>query len=524
MIAVQVTSAVAAPASPRTSLRAFALINIVVAIAAVYGAAIAWTGGHPLFAIGPLGVLLTAAVVARPIVGIYVAVAAALLFEQWGIVGLDPITAQTHFFDNVSAFTSVDLRLSAADMLIALTLVAWLAKRSRSAAPDLRGGPVGYAIGAYLFCFVVGVLVGFARGGAWDQSAMLAELRGPVYFVALYFLATNLLRTRRDVMRMLVLMLSLVGAKSMQAIWNAAAVSERGISLEAVTSHEDVLFFNAAIVLAVASGLLLGRSRTTYWLAAFVPPIVVAELLTQRRVAFIALAAALLVVSVCLAAVRTRRTLIVVAAGTVALAAYFAVFWNQDSGMLGQPVRAVKGVIAPEVISERDRSSNIWRDIENANIAYTLREVPLTGVGLGQQYFFQQEPPPLTGFTYWRYMTHNAVAWVWLKAGLLGFAVLWWIVVQSVAVGARLVRQLEAPSDKLIACLPIALVVGQVVYSSVDLGLTYSRPMIILGVSLGLLAPLASWAIVTPRVSSVAPARSHLAPQLAATPLPPAAH
>ncbi|MBA3747477.1 MAG: hypothetical protein H0W96_08315, partial [Solirubrobacterales bacterium] len=197
----------AAPVSLRTSLRAFALIGIVVAVAAAYGAAIAWTGGHPLFAVVPVCVLLMAAVFARPIVGIYVAVAAALLFEQWGIVGLDPITAQTHFFDNVSAFTSVDLRLSAADMLIALTLVAWLAKRSRSAAPDLRGGPVGYAIGAYLFCFVVGVLVGFARGGAWDQSAMLAELRGPVYFVALYFLATNLLRTRRDVMRMLVLML-----------------------------------------------------------------------------------------------------------------------------------------------------------------------------------------------------------------------------------------------------------------------------------------------------------------------------
>ena len=524
MIAARVTSGVAAPVNLRTSLRAIALIGIVVAVAAAYGAAIAWTGGHPLFAIGPFGVLLTAAVFARPIVGVYAAVAAALLFEQWGIVGLDSITAQTHFFDNISGFTGVDLRVSAADMLIALTLAAWLAKRSGSAEREFRAGPLGYAISAYLFCFLVGVLIGLARGGAWDQAAMLAELRGPVYFVALYFLATNLLRTRRDVMRMLVLMLSLVGAKAMQAIWNTAVISERGIWLEAVTSHEDVLFFNAAIVLAVASALLLGRSRTTYWLTALLPPIVLAELLTQRRIAFIALAAALLVVSVCLAAVRTRRTLMVMAAGTVALAAYFAVFWNQDRGILGQPVRAVKGIIAAEGISERDRSSNLWRDIENANIAHTLREVPLTGVGLGQQYFFQQEPPPLTGFTYWRYMTHNAVAWVWLKAGLLGFAVLWWIVVQTVAVGARLVRQLEAPSDKLIACLPIALVVGQVVYSSVDLGLTYSRPMIILGVSLGLLAPLTSWVVDLPRaLSTVAPARSHLIPRHAATPPPPVA-
>ena len=36
--------------------------------------------------------------------------------------------------------------------------------------------------------------------------------------------------------------------------------------------------------------------------------------------------------------------------------------------------------------------------------------------------------------------------------------------------------------------LPVALVVTQVVFSSVDLGLTYSRTMIVLGTSLGVLA------------------------------------
>jgi len=506
-----------APIGLPASLRASGLIAMALVVAAAYGAVIVWTGGHPLLAIGPLAALLVAAVFARPILGVYAALAAALLFEQWGIAGFNPITAQTHFFDNISGFTSVDLRLSAADMLIALTLVAWLARRSRSATPDLRGGPVGYAIGAYLFCFVVGVFVGLARGGAWNQSAMLAELRGPVYLVALYFLTTNLLRTRRDVMRMLVLMLSLIAVKALQAVWQGAGTLELVIRPEAVTSHEDVLFFGAALVLAFASALLLGRTRITYSLAALVPPIMVAQLLTQRRVAFIALAAALMVVTACLVAVRKRRTLVVIAVGSVALVAYFAVFWNQTGGVLGQPVRAVKGVIAPETISERDRLSNVWRDIENSNITFTLREVPLTGVGLGQEYLFEREPPELTGFAYWRYMTHNAVAWVWLKAGLLGFASLWWIVVQTVVAGARLIRQLEQPRDKLVACLPIALVVAQVVYSAVDLGLTYSRPMIVLGVSLGLLAPLSSWAVVPSRVlSRAARSRQRLAPHHAA--------
>ena len=38
--------------------------------------------------------------------------------------------------------------------------------------------------------------------------------------------------------------------------------------------------------------------------------------------------------------------------------------------------------------------------------------------------------------------------------------------------------------------MPVLLIVIQVVFSSVDLGLTYSRTMIVLGVSLGLMAYL----------------------------------
>lgn len=505
----------------RDGARGVALTGLLTVVAGGYGAVIVLTEGQPLLAIAPVALLLCAAVFARPIVGVYAAVAAALLFEQWGIVGLDSLTAQSHFFDNISGFTSIDLRFSAADLLIAVTLVAWLVTASRPGAPHFRPGPVGYAVAAFLICFAGGMLVGLTRGGAWNQAAALAELRGPVYLTALYFLSANLLRTRRDVVRLLVLMVSLLGVKALQAVWNGAVMFGAGERLEAVTSHEDVVFFDAVLALAFASALLLGRSRITYGLAALVPPILVAELLTQRRVAFVALAAALLVVTVCVAAVRTRRTLVVVAAGSVLVAAYLGVFWNQQSGVLGQPVRAVKGIIAPDTISERDRLSNLWRDIENANISFTLREVPLTGVGLGQQYFFQREPPELTGFAYWRYMTHNAVAWVWLKAGLLGFAVLWWIVIQTVAVGARLVRQLEEPSGKLIACLPIALVVAQVVYSSVDLGLTFSRPMIVLGVSLGILAPLASWAVI-PHRSGVPVTRFHRAPHDFVTAQPPA--
>jgi hypothetical protein len=361
-----------------------------------------------------------------------------------------------------------------------------------------RAGPIGIAITAYGASFLIGMFIGISRGGFWNESAALAEIRGPLYLCATYFLAANLVRTRADTLRMGTFFVLLVSIKAVQAMWNAAVMFESGLRLEAVTSHEDVVFFDVVLVLAFAALIVRGRSWTTYGLLAAVPPILAAELLTQRRVGFIALGAAMTVAVLCLAALRPQRTLAIVIPVLVGLVVYCGVFWNSTSPF-AQPVRAVKGIISPESISERDRLSNYWRDIENANIAFTLQELPVTGVGLGQEYLFKTEPfAQLTGFTYWRYMTHNAVFWVWLKGGVIAFFAFWLLVGQATVAAARLVRQLQQPSLVLVALFPLAIVVGQVAFSAVDLGLTYSRCMIVLGVGLGLLAPLASFAPPNP--------------------------
>ena len=52
--------------------------------------------------------------------------------------------------------------------------------------------------------------------------------------------------------------------------------------------------------------------------------------------------------------------------------------------------------------------------------------------------------------------------------------------------GTALFRRIGEPSLRWVIALPIALIVTQIVFSSVDLGLTYSRTMIVLGASLGL--------------------------------------
>src|SRR5207302_4550200 len=131
-----------------------------------------------------------------------------------------------------------------------------------------------------------------------------------------------------------------------------------------------------------------------------------------------------------------RRGLAFATVGALLLGVYILLF-GQDSGALGQPIRALRSVIDPSEVGVRDQLSGAWREIENRNIEYTMQQLPLTGVGLGQQYILREEPPPLWGFTYLRYETHNAVLWLWLTAGPLGGFALWFLVGRVLLLGSR---------------------------------------------------------------------------------------
>lgn len=475
--------------------RALALRVIACACAVLAAAAYVWAmrrfGVQPAL-VAPLVIgLVVAAVLARPVAGLYLILGGALLFEQWGISGVSPITFQIRFFENLTSYTDIPLRLSLADLLIALVFGSWLLRRIVGAADRVRAGPLGWAVGAYAGALLLGLVIGIARGGSFNELAALAELRAPVHLCALYFLTANLVRTPGQASVVLRTIVAIAAVKAAQGFWNFIELRDQGATFEAVTSHEEVLFFNVIPILALAMAVLQGPTRLGRSLLLLTPIVLVVSTLSQRRVGFVALAVGLAITILLLLAERPRRTTTLLGVGALVLCVYAAFAWNAQ-GPLAQPLRALRAVVAPEEISERDRMSNYWRMVENANISFTISQLPFTGVGLGQQYLFQEEPPPLGDFIYWRYMTHNAVYWLWLKAGVLGFLALWFLAAQAILIGGALVRRLHAPELKVMALLPTTLIAMQLVYSSVDLGLTYSRPMIVLGVALGLLAALSS--------------------------------
>ena len=464
------------------------------AIAILYALAIVAAGGDLLLVAPLAAAVVVVLVIAHPVVGLYLVFGAALLFEQFPIAGLSPITAQSHVFQNISAYTPLPLRLSIADLLLVLTAAGLIMHRLR-AHERLRLGPLGWGIAAYAAAFVLSGFIGMARGGM-DLEVGLNEMRAPFELCAAYFLAANLIRDRSQLGVLLWTFVGIVGVKAMQGVLNYQdAPGWSAYDAGAVTGHEDVVFFGTTVALAIAMAILGIRTKLFYVLLALQPVILTALLLDQRRTAFIALAVVLAVIAILLIFATPKRGLLLAAVAGIAAVSYIGVFWDA-TGPLAEPVRAVRSVVDPGSVSARDQSSSAWRQIENRNIAFTIGRLPVTGVGLGQKYLVHVQPPPLYDFIYWQYITHNALLWLWLKAGPVAPFTLWFVVARALMVGSAIFVRGRDRRVRWIAALPVALIVSQILFSAVDLGLTYSRSMLVLGSVLGVLTYLADRASV----------------------------
>jgi hypothetical protein len=246
----------------------------------------------------------------------------------------------------------------------------------------------------------------------------------------------------------------------------------------------------AVIALAVAAVVLGHRSRLVLALFALMPLFAIAELLAYRREGIIALGVMLVAIAIMGLFTRPRRALALVAVGSAVLALYLALFWDA-TGPAAEPLRALRSIVDSSSTSLVDQNSSAWRDVEHENIGFTIQQLPFTGVGIGQRYLFERDAVDIS-FPYWRFITHDALLWLWLKAGPLGAFALWFLVARAVLLGVSLQRRLGDASLRWAITLPVALVVLQVVFSSVDLGLTYSRTMVVLGTSLGLASFIAA--------------------------------
>jgi hypothetical protein len=142
----------------------------------------------------------------------------------------------------------------------------------------------------------------------------------------------------------------------------------------------------------------------------------------------------------------------------------------------------VKSVVAQEDQSERDRSSDIYRDLETMNIVFTIRASPITGIGFGHAFYKPFPLPPIDNFLLRDYLPHNSLLWVWMKVGVIGFLAFLYLASLAMRVGARAVIH-STRDDRAMTFTSVAFVIMYVVFAYVDIAWD-AQNMVLLAVAL----------------------------------------
>ncbi|HVQ29946.1 MAG TPA: O-antigen ligase family protein [Vicinamibacteria bacterium] len=350
------------------------------------------------------GLVLLAFVAERPAEQVY--------FGYWR-TALTPVG--TVFFSSLPG-----IRLPLWDLLI---LVLFALSAARGAAPQGRARPLDIALKVSFAGIALTLAWGMLRGGSFYQSFF--QLHVPLLTFVLISLFLGTLHTPRAIAALgrVVFVAALVRA-GLAILFFLMVV--RGANLypfpSYMTTHDDSVLFVVGVLLAASWALAKGTWMA--WAYAFpgIAFILLAIHLNQRRVAWLSLAAGLLVMYLLVSRKRRRRVnrWIMLAAPVIVL--YVVVGWGRDEGIFS-PLRSFSSVSGAQ---EDDSTKS--REIENDGLVYTFSQHPLLGTGWGHEY---EETSTLYSrglvaiFPQYRYIPHNSLVGVLAFAGIVGFGMIW---------------------------------------------------------------------------------------------------
>lgn len=447
----------------RTWWRLYIQIILVTMLLGVF--ALQWSP-HPAPATLAVYLAMIAAIIIRPVVGVYVVTVLTLVGDE-AVAGWYPFTKNFSSRESIS-YVSDALTITPIDLMLGVTVLAWLLRSYGLHTWTFRRG----ALGTPMLIFGAFVLAALARAviGVGDTRIAIFEGRAVLYLPVLYLLIVQLVESRRQYVLLFVAAFSGVVIHSLLALnFYRALPGEERSELERLTEHSASIHI-AALVVVLFSTLVIpgctGRLRGLVLVAAV--PTAWVFMLSQRRSGAVALGVGVILVVIVLARIRPRALKLVVPLLAMATTAYLVAFWN-TTGSLGLGAQAFKSVFAGEQLEQVDQSSSLYREIEAFDLWFTIRTAPLTGVGFGNPFYQPWPLPQLSDFEFRHYIPHNTFLWIWLKLGVVGFVAMLFLVARTIQHGARHVVRIGRGNDAALMMGAVAYVVMYVVYSYVDI-------------------------------------------------------
>lgn len=434
-------------------------------------------------------VCLPAVLWRRPVVGVYLLVAAAVLVEENRLHYSDSFTDNVPFFHDLSGLVQLHgLYVNPAELLIVATAAALVLKTASERRFHLELGALFWPFTIYMSAVSLGVLYGISQGGSIRLA--LWEVRAQFYAYAAYLLVVNLVRDRGQAGILVWVTIAGVAAKGIVGSYRYLVTLHGNLGqyppgMNSLMAHEESFFFVALIMMVVAFWWFAGQGRQRRWSILLLVPVIVALLANQRRAAILALLLGLIVLAILAYAYlpdRRRLLLWMAAIAFIALPIYTAAFANAG-GLLGEPGRALR---TRSDVNPHDRASNVYRLTENANTEAALRANLVTGLGYGRPIPAIYTLPAINS-PFADLIPHNTILWVWARIGSLGFAAFWFFIGSAFIYGTRIVRETRSRYYQGLAALATAFLAAHLMISFLDQELVNFRPSLFVGAWLGLL-------------------------------------
>ena len=337
-------------------------------------------------------------------------------------------------------------------------------------------------------------VIGIARGGQieWTFRQTIHMLQLPI--VGLLFLYA--LRVPHDLAAVGTAFVLTAVVRSLLVVYVYVGVCvPQGITQlpgkpEWCTTHSDTVLFVTALVILFAHALEQRSKKVILRGLGLGAIIFLGIVLNNRRLAFVSLGIAPLVIYLALDPSKRKRRVTMALAVVVPLLVGYVLVGSEstsDSALL----KPAKSIVS--VLDQKDTSS-LSRDIENENLIYTLSQSPIIVRGFGHEYLASPNNPPVDlseVFQNYRLIAHNGVLWLWSLAGVVGFALLWLVYPLAGTLALRGYRAADTSLERSAALASLGGIAVCVVQIWGDQGLSSYMTLVTFGVCFAVASRLA---------------------------------
>ncbi|HEX3617952.1 MAG TPA: hypothetical protein VHU61_15530 [Solirubrobacteraceae bacterium] len=480
-----------AAAELRRRPRGFKRAGVLLAGGALSGcvAGLAVAGNSTSTVVAFMALLVIVAVWIRPQLGPVLIFAVGLAIEGFsiGAVSSSGVSINPPLTESIPMFQGLGpIHAEPADLLPFVILAIYMIRSGGEVRRWWPRSQISLAVGALMACALFAEVQGVVlHHGAIRES--LFEVRPLVYIGTSYLVTAVMIRTRGAVQAMLWALVIIEPFKAVQGVYVWLETKNWNPKPQTVLGHEEAMFFTVYFLLVAALWLFGVHGRMRKFATWCTPLVFFADLVNDRRAAWLVLGFGFIVVMV--AAYRAlpekqqkiRRASMAI---IVIFGLYLGAFWGHTAGTLGAPADAVRSQFSP---SARDALSDEYRIDEDANLKFNIKNAGPIGEGFAKEIDYALPMPGLVtaGDSGIMYVPHNGVLYLLMRMGILGGTAYWALLGVGILAACRLTR-LRNRESAVIGAVIAASLVGWAIEGATDMGFTFPREAIVMGCLLGL--------------------------------------